>query len=99
MAEPDETFLLVDGENIDATLGASLAGRRPAPEERPRWDRVRDHALRANPTPGRSWARRPGRAPGRAARPGRWRRGSGRGARAPRRARTSPASRGARRGS
>jgi uncharacterized protein len=41
---PDETFLLVDGENIDATLGGSLLGRRPAPEERPRWDRVRDHA-------------------------------------------------------
>ena len=39
-----ETFLLVDGENIDATLGASLLGRRPAPEERPRWDRVREHA-------------------------------------------------------
>lgn len=39
-----ETFLLVDGENIDATLGGSLLGRRPAPEERPRWDRVRDHA-------------------------------------------------------
>jgi uncharacterized protein len=41
---PSETFLLVDGENIDATLGGSLLGRRPAPEERPRWDRVRDHA-------------------------------------------------------
>jgi uncharacterized protein len=39
---PAETFLLVDGENIDATLGGSLLGRRPAPEERPRWDRVRD---------------------------------------------------------
>lgn len=39
-----ETFLLVDGENIDATLGASLLGRRPTPEERPRWDRVRDYA-------------------------------------------------------
>jgi len=38
------TFLLVDGENIDATLGAGLLGRRPAPEERPRWDRVRDYA-------------------------------------------------------
>lgn len=38
-----ETFLLVDGENIDATLGGSLLGRRPAPEERPRWDRVRDY--------------------------------------------------------
>jgi putative heme uptake system protein len=41
---PIETFLLVDGENIDATLGGSLLGRRPAPEERPRWDRVRDFA-------------------------------------------------------
>ncbi|MFC6153602.1 NYN domain-containing protein [Nocardioides yefusunii] len=34
------TFVLVDGENIDATLGNSLLGRRPAPEERPRWERV-----------------------------------------------------------
>src|SRR5919106_660942 len=41
---PRETVLLVDGENIDATLGGSLLGRRPAPEERPRWDRVLDHA-------------------------------------------------------
>jgi uncharacterized protein len=41
---PRETFLLVDGENIDATLGGSLLGRRPAPEERPRWDRVREYA-------------------------------------------------------
>jgi uncharacterized protein len=41
---PSETILLVDGENIDATLGGSLLGRRPAPEERPRWDRVREHA-------------------------------------------------------
>jgi uncharacterized protein len=41
---PAETFLVVDGENIDATLGASVLGRRPAPEERPRWDRVRDYA-------------------------------------------------------
>ena len=44
MAPTSETFLLVDGENIDATLGGSLLGRRPAPEERPRWDRVLDHA-------------------------------------------------------
>jgi uncharacterized protein len=42
-----ETFLLVDGENIDATLGGSLLGRRPAPEERPRWDRVLEHARTA----------------------------------------------------
>jgi uncharacterized protein len=46
-ATPAETFLVVDGENIDATLGASVLGRRPAPEERPRWDRVRDHARAA----------------------------------------------------
>lgn len=39
-----ETFLLVDGENIDATLGQALLRRRPAPEERPRWDRVLEHA-------------------------------------------------------
>ncbi len=41
---PTETFLLVDGENIDATLGGALLGRRPNPEERPRWERVREHA-------------------------------------------------------
>jgi uncharacterized protein len=38
------TYLLVDGENIDATLGQSVLGRRPGPEERPRWDRVREFA-------------------------------------------------------
>ena len=38
------TYLLVDGENIDATLGMSVLGHRPLPEERPRWDRVRDFA-------------------------------------------------------
>src|SRR5215217_5662911 len=38
------TYVLVDGENIDATLGVSVLGHRPAPEERPRWDRVRDYA-------------------------------------------------------
>ncbi len=32
--------MLVDGENIDATLGTSILGRRPRPEERPRWDRL-----------------------------------------------------------
>jgi uncharacterized protein len=41
MAEaPRTTYLLVDGENIDATLGASILGRRPRPEERPRWERL-----------------------------------------------------------
>lgn len=34
------TYLLVDGENIDATLGSSILRQRPSPEERPRWDRV-----------------------------------------------------------
>lgn len=38
------TYLVVDGENVDATLGASVLGRRPNPDERPRWDRVRDFA-------------------------------------------------------
>jgi uncharacterized protein len=38
------TYLLVDGENIDATLGMSVLGRRPQPDERPRWDRVREWA-------------------------------------------------------
>ncbi|GEP48488.1 NYN domain-containing protein [Microbacterium saccharophilum] len=34
------TWVLIDGENIDATLGNSILGRRPQPEERPRWDRI-----------------------------------------------------------
>lgn len=34
------TYLVIDGENLDATLGGSVLGRRPAPEERPRWERV-----------------------------------------------------------
>jgi uncharacterized protein len=34
------TYVLIDGENIDATLGASILGRRPRPEERPRWERL-----------------------------------------------------------
>ncbi|MGA8209581.1 MAG: NYN domain-containing protein [Nocardioidaceae bacterium] len=38
------TYLLVDGENIDATLGTSILGRRPRPEERPRWDRLLEFA-------------------------------------------------------
>lgn len=38
------TFLLIDGENIDATLGSSVLGRRPEPDERPRWDRVLAYA-------------------------------------------------------
>src|SRR6476469_3421123 len=34
------TYVLVDGENIDATLGGSILGRRPQPAERPRWERL-----------------------------------------------------------
>ena len=33
-------YVLVDGENIDATLGGSILGRRPQPAERPRWERL-----------------------------------------------------------
>ncbi len=39
-AEPRTTYVLVDGENIDATLGASILARRPRPDERPRWERL-----------------------------------------------------------
>ncbi len=42
--EGKSTYLIVDGENIDATLGVSVLGRRPNPDERPRWERVRDFA-------------------------------------------------------
>ena len=37
------TYVLIDGENIDATLG-QVFGRRPAPQERPRWDRLLEFA-------------------------------------------------------
>lgn len=38
------TYLLIDGENLDATLGGNLLGRKPQPDERPRWDRVLEFA-------------------------------------------------------
>ncbi|QNN53532.1 NYN domain-containing protein [Nocardioides mesophilus] len=38
--EPRTTYVLIDGENIDATLGGSILGRRPRSEERPRWERL-----------------------------------------------------------
>jgi uncharacterized protein len=41
------TYLLIDGENLDATLGNRILGRRPAPEERPRWDRAVQFAEQA----------------------------------------------------
>jgi uncharacterized protein len=37
---PRTTYVLIDGENIDATLGTSILGRRPRPDERPRWERL-----------------------------------------------------------
>ena len=43
---PRRTFILVDGENIDATLGGTILGRKPEPGERPRWERVIDFARR-----------------------------------------------------
>ena len=40
------TYLVIDGENLDATLGISLLGHRPAPDERPRWERVLEFVQR-----------------------------------------------------
>lgn len=37
------TYLLVDGENIDATLGVSVLGRRPESQERPRWNTLLEY--------------------------------------------------------
>lgn len=49
MSDNDDrvTWVLVDGENIDATLGTSILGRRPQPDERPRWDRLLSFAEKA----------------------------------------------------
>jgi uncharacterized protein len=44
VAASSTTYLLIDGENIDATLGQRVLGRRPEPAERPRWDRVLEFA-------------------------------------------------------
>lgn len=44
---PRATYVVIDGENIDATLGTSIFRGRPAPEQRPRWERVLDFAERA----------------------------------------------------
>lgn len=45
--------MLVDGENIDATLGTAILGRRPQPDERPRWDRLRAFVERTWAQPAR----------------------------------------------
>jgi uncharacterized protein len=34
------TYLLIDGENLDATLGTKILGHRPGRDDRPRWDRA-----------------------------------------------------------
>ena len=34
------TYLLIDGENLDATLGVNVLQHRPEPSERPRWEKV-----------------------------------------------------------
>lgn len=47
------TWVLVDGENIDATLGTSILNRRPQPDERPRWDRLVSFAARVWDQPAR----------------------------------------------
>ena len=47
------TWVLVDGENIDATLGGSILGRRPQPDERPRWDRLTTFAAQTWRQPAR----------------------------------------------
>jgi uncharacterized protein len=46
VADGRTTYVLVDGENIDATLGSSILNGRPSPEQRPRWERVLDFAQR-----------------------------------------------------
>ena len=48
MAADRTTYVLVDGENIDATLGTTILQRRPQSEERPRWDRLLEFC-------GRTW--------------------------------------------
>lgn len=42
----DVAWVLIDGENIDATLGGSILGRRPQSDERPRWDRLTNFVAR-----------------------------------------------------
>jgi uncharacterized protein len=35
-----KAYLLIDGENVDMTLGQMILNARPRPEQRPRWERV-----------------------------------------------------------
>jgi uncharacterized protein len=53
MPEGELVYLLIDGENIDRTLGQILEAK-PKPEQRPRWDRVRTFAERTYGKPARA---------------------------------------------
>lgn len=51
--ETDPVYVLVDGENIDRTLGQILDAK-PRPEQRPRWEQVRLFAERTWKRPARA---------------------------------------------
>lgn len=36
----NDSYVFIDGPNLDMVLGHSILGRKPLPGERPRWDRV-----------------------------------------------------------
>src|SRR6478609_4442273 len=38
------TYVLIDGENLDATLGSTILHHAPKSSDRPRWERVIDFA-------------------------------------------------------
>ncbi|WP_345481880.1 NYN domain-containing protein [Amnibacterium soli] len=40
----DRIYVLIDGENLDVTLGTSILQRAPRPADRPRWERVLEFA-------------------------------------------------------
>ncbi|MCB9662497.1 MAG: NYN domain-containing protein [Alphaproteobacteria bacterium] len=40
MTESAATYVLIDGENLDMTLGQRILSARPRSDQRPRWDRV-----------------------------------------------------------
>ena len=50
----DRIYVLIDGENLDVTLGGSILQRAPRPADRPRWERVLEFAkdLRSQETIG-----------------------------------------------
>jgi uncharacterized protein len=40
----DRTYVIIDGENLDTTLGSSILRHAPKPGDRPRWERVIEFA-------------------------------------------------------